>query len=68
MQCYYCEKEIPKGTGIRRILKNGASFVYCSHKCMVNHIKNKREGFKQKWTVAYKRRKQEELRQKNKKL
>ncbi len=33
MKCSYCYKEIPPGTGIMYVRKNGSISYYCSNRC-----------------------------------
>ncbi len=49
--CYFCGKEIPKGTGIIYVKKDGKAFYFCSSKCKKNSLKLKREGRRTKWTI-----------------
>lgn len=48
--CSFCNNEIPKGTGEIYVLRDGTSLNFCSSKCKVNAIDNKREGRLVKWT------------------
>ena len=48
--CSFCNNEIPKGTGEIYVLRDGTSLNFCSSKCRVNAIDNKREGRLVKWT------------------
>ena len=48
--CTFCNNNIPKGTGEIYVLRDGTSLNFCSSKCKVNQIDNKREGRLVKWT------------------
>ncbi|MCX6772397.1 MAG: hypothetical protein NTV88_01350 [Candidatus Micrarchaeota archaeon] len=48
--CTFCNNQIPKGTGEIYVLRDGTMLNFCSSKCKVNAIDNKREGRLMKWT------------------
>jgi large subunit ribosomal protein L24e len=48
--CTFCNNQIPKGTGEIYVLRDGTMLNFCSSKCKVNSIDNKREGRLMKWT------------------
>jgi len=50
--CSFCDNPVTKGTGMIFIKKDGTIFNFCSSKCRKNTLKLKREGRRQKWTVA----------------
>lgn len=64
--CSFCDNPIEKGTGIMYIKKDGTLFYFCSSKCKRNSLSLKREGRRQKWTVASRKFK-EATRSRNKK-
>ncbi len=43
MKCSYCSSEVPKGSGIMYVYKNGTVMYYCSSKCYKNDIVLKRK-------------------------
>ncbi len=49
MKCSFCNKEIPKGTGIMYVKKDGTIYYFCSKKCEKNMLKLKRKAKKLKW-------------------
>lgn len=51
MKCSYCNKEIPEGTGILYVKKDGTAYHLCSGKCETNLLKLKRKSSKVKWIV-----------------
>jgi large subunit ribosomal protein L24e len=53
MKCSFCEKEIPKATGIIYVKKDGTTYWFCSKKCEKNQLKLKRKKHKTKWTKEY---------------
>lgn len=53
MKCGFCEKEIPKSTGLIYVKKDGTTFYFCSKKCEKNQLKLKRKKRKTKWTKEY---------------
>jgi ribosomal protein L24E len=50
MHCKFCQNEIPLGTGIVYVEKEGKQINLCSQKCKHNMIDLGREGRLQKWT------------------
>jgi large subunit ribosomal protein L24e len=50
--CSFCDNSIEKGTGVMYVKKDGTLFYFCSSKCKKNSLNLKREGRRQKWTVA----------------
>lgn len=53
MNCSFCGKEIPKGTGKIYVTKEGNASFFCSSKCEKNTLKLHRHKEKTKWTQAY---------------
>jgi len=49
MKCYFCKKEIPEGTGILYVKRDGTAYNFCSSKCEINLLKLKRKPSKVKW-------------------
>jgi len=49
MKCSFCKSEIPAGTGIEYVLKNGKILYFCSSKCRKNMLVLKRKSVKFKW-------------------
>lgn len=43
MKCSYCSGEVPKGSGIMYVYKNGTVNYYCSSKCYKSDIILKRK-------------------------
>ena len=54
MECSFCGKEIPKGTGYMYVKKDGTTYYFCSRKCRKNQINLKRVGKKTLWTMHLK--------------
>ena len=50
--CSFCDNPLARGTGLMYVKKDGTVFYFCSSKCRKNTLKLKREGRRQKWTVA----------------
>lgn len=48
--CAFSNDDIPKGTGMMFVLKDGTVLHFCNSKCMKNFTKLKREGRLVKWT------------------
>ncbi len=57
MKCHYCNKEIPEGTGILFVKKDGTSYNFCSSKCEKNMLKLKRKASKTIWAHKEKKKK-----------
>ena len=53
MRCDFCGAEIPVGTGIMYVKRDGKLFYFCSKKCMKNAVKLKRDKKLAKWSVYY---------------
>ena len=54
MKCNYCNKNIPEGTGILYVKKDGTAYNFCSGKCEINMLKLKRKASKMKWITKAK--------------
>jgi len=54
MKCNYCNKNIPEGTGILYVKKDGTAYNFCSGKCEINMLKLKRKASKVKWITKAK--------------
>ncbi len=67
--CSFCDNPLAKGTGLMYVKKDGTLFYFCSSKCRKNTLKLKREGRRQKWTIASRKFKAGEIKRgaKNKK-
>jgi large subunit ribosomal protein L24e len=55
MNCHFCNKAIPEGTGILFVKKDGTSYNFCSSKCEKNQIKLKRKSAKIVWAKKSKK-------------
>lgn len=54
MNCSFCSREIPEGTGIIFVKRDGTVYNFCSGKCEKNMLKLKRKASKVKWIVKSK--------------
>lgn len=61
MKCNYCNKEIPLGTGILFVKKDGTAYNLCSSKCEKNLFKLNRKASKVKWVTKSKANKELKL-------
>jgi len=50
--CSFCSNPVTKGTGVLFVKKDGTLFYFCSSKCRKNTLSLRREGRRQKWTMA----------------
>ena len=50
MDCTFCSKEIPVGTGKMYVKKDGKVFYFCSMKCEKNMITLRRKPRNTRWT------------------
>lgn len=50
VNCSFCGKVIPRGTGKIFVRDNGTVLNFCSSKCEKNMLKLKRDARKFKWT------------------
>ncbi|HDD70599.1 MAG TPA: 50S ribosomal protein L24e [Candidatus Woesearchaeota archaeon] len=53
-KCSFCRKDIPPGTGVMLVKKDGKTLYFCSSKCEKNLLKLKRKPQNQKWVVKKK--------------
>lgn len=50
VNCSFCTKDIPRGTGKVYVKKDGRVLQFCSNKCEKNMVKLNRKPVKFKWT------------------
>jgi large subunit ribosomal protein L24e len=55
-ECSFCGHDIPPGTGMAQVRRDGRMLWFCSRKCRVSLIEHRRDPRKFKWTKAYQRR------------
>jgi len=67
MKCSFCNKEIPEGTGILYVKKDGTAYNLCSGKCETNLLKLNRKASKTKWVIKSKENKEARAAAKDKK-
>lgn len=48
-KCSFCKRDIPKGTGIMYVKRDGSILYFCSSKCRKNQLKLGRSSRKLKW-------------------
>ena len=60
MKCSFCSKDIPRGTGMQYVQKDGRIFYFCSSKCQKGQLKLKHKGWEVKWTETFRRLKGEQ--------
>ena len=53
MDCSFCGKNIPRGTGFLFARKTGQVYQFCSRKCEHNMIHLKRQSRNTKWTADF---------------
>ncbi|WP_084739550.1 50S ribosomal protein L24e [Sulfuracidifex tepidarius] len=53
MECSFCGKTIPKGTGMLYVKTDGTLLWFCSSKCRKYMLKYKKDPKKLKWTSSY---------------
>lgn len=53
MNCTFCGKSIPKGTGVMYVKKDAKIFYFCSTKCEKNQIKLGHKARTTKWTNEF---------------
>ena len=51
MFCVFCNHEVPKGTGLLYVKRDGTSMPFCSSKCRRNMLDLGREGRLVEWTA-----------------
>jgi ribosomal protein L24E len=54
-KCTYCENDIPKGTGMIYVHKNGKISNFCAKKCEKHTLKLKRKARDMKWVTSTKK-------------
>jgi len=59
--CSFCGKEIPKGTGMMFVKKDGKVLHFCRMKCEKNQLKLKRTPAKLLWTKEGQKAKSERM-------
>ena len=52
MQCTFCGRNIPFGTGKMYVKTDGRVFYFCSNKCEKNMIKLGRKPRETRWTLS----------------
>ena len=60
-KCTFCGINIEKGTGKIYVQKDGKVLNFCSNKCEKNHVKLGRKFLETRWSVKFKRVKQESV-------
>ncbi|MBI4149868.1 50S ribosomal protein L24e [Candidatus Woesearchaeota archaeon] len=60
MQCTFCGRNIPRGTGKIYVKTDGRIFYFCSNKCEKNLLKLNRNPRTSGWTAEYHRLKEVE--------
>ena len=55
VKCSFSGEEIPPGTGVMYVRKDGKIFNFRNSKCFKNMFKLKRKAHKLKWTENYKK-------------
>jgi len=54
-KCSFCGREIPPGTGIVYVKRDGTVYRFCSSKCRKSMMVLRRDPRKFKWCEAYKK-------------
>jgi len=62
VQCSFCGREIPRGTGKMYVTKTGRIYYFCSRRCEKNLLKLGRVPRETRWTVAGREEKEKALR------
>lgn len=57
VKCDFSGKEIPRGTGIMYVKKDGKILYFLNSKCEKNYIKLKRVPRDTKWTEVHRKKK-----------
>lgn len=55
VKCSFSGKEIPKGTGIMYVKKDGKVLYFLNSKCEKNYLKLNRKPIKTRWSELYKK-------------
>ena len=50
VDCSFCQKKVPAGTGLMLAKTNGKLLYFCASKCEKNMLKLKRKARKTRWT------------------
>ncbi len=53
MDCSFCGKKVPKGTGLLFVKKTGQVYSFCSRKCERNMLHLKRQPRTTRWTKDF---------------
>ena len=59
VKCTFCGNNIERGTGKIYVQKDAKVLYFCSSKCEKNHVKLGRRFLETKWSLKFKREKQE---------
>jgi large subunit ribosomal protein L24e len=51
-KCAFCGREFPHGVGMLYVKRDGSVLWFCSGKCRVYMVEQKKDPRKLKWTVA----------------
>jgi large subunit ribosomal protein L24e len=51
-RCAFCGREFPHGVGMLYVKRDGSMLWFCSRKCRVYMVEQKKDSRKLKWTVA----------------
>ncbi len=51
-RCAFCGREFPHGVGMLYVKRDGSMLWFCSRKCRVYMVEQKKDLRKLKWTVA----------------
>ena len=52
-RCSFCGVDIPPGTGLMYVKRDGTIYWFCSRKCRVSMLEFRRDPRKLKWTAYY---------------
>ena len=52
-KCSFCGYDIPIGKGHMYVKKDGTIFTFCTHKCRISTLDQKRNPRKVRWTALY---------------
>ena len=53
VKCAFSGEEIPKGTGLMYVTKEGKVFYFLNRKCEKNYFKLRRKPRETKWSLYY---------------
>lgn len=51
-RCAFCGREFPHGVGMLYVKRDGSMLWFCSRKCRVYMVEQRKDPRKLKWTVA----------------